>query len=165
MSVGQFRGGVAGLVWCPASQRYLLLKRSSAKDFAPGVWECVTGRVDQGEGFEDALRREVREELGVEVRIDFLLGTTHFYRGEEKPENELIGVVCLCSLAGPADVCIGAEHSEYRGVTAQEAVDLLVDADPSTRWIRRVIERAEAVRQLSPPALLGYYRQKGAELG
>jgi hypothetical protein len=32
-------------------------------------------------------------------------------------------------------------------------------------WIRRVIERAEAIRRLSPPALLAHHRQSGFELG
>ncbi|HEX6387601.1 MAG TPA: NUDIX domain-containing protein, partial [Anaerolineae bacterium] len=59
MSIGRFYGGVAALLYFPPTRQYLLLKRSPAKDYGAGTWECVTGRVDQGEGFEDALRREV----------------------------------------------------------------------------------------------------------
>lgn len=164
MTIGRFRGGIAAVIRSQEG-RYLLLRRSAAKDYAAGVWECVTGRVDQGEGFEDALHREVREELGVGVRIDLILGTTHFYRGEARPENELIGVVCLCSLDDPMAVRLSAEHSEHRWVTAGEALELLTAADASTQWMRRVIERAEAVCCLAPPALLGYYRERGVELG
>ena len=67
MEVGRFYGGIAVSVWSSRQDAYLLLKRSAGKDFAPGVWECVTGRLEQGEGFGDAIREEVREELGVEV--------------------------------------------------------------------------------------------------
>jgi hypothetical protein len=35
----------------------------------------------------------VREEIGIEMQIDGLLGTTHFYRGPAVPENELAGVI------------------------------------------------------------------------
>jgi 8-oxo-dGTP diphosphatase len=129
------------------------------------VWECVTGRVDQGEGFEDAVRREVREELGVSVQVELILGTTHFYRGRPEPENELIGVVYLCSMDAPGAICISAEHSESRWVDAGEAEELLSAADASTRWIVRVIERAEAVRRLLPGELAAYYRRTGFELG
>jgi 8-oxo-dGTP pyrophosphatase MutT (NUDIX family) len=165
MPIGRFYGGIGGLVWSPAREKYLLLKRSREKDFAGGVWECVTGRVDQGEGFEDALHREVREELGVAVRIEFLIGTTHFFRGEVHPENELIGVVYGCSLADESQpLRVSAEHSEHRWVTADEALALLATPDPSTQWMRRVIKRAEKLRHLLPPELRRHYRERGLEL-
>jgi hypothetical protein len=50
--------------------------------------ECARGRLEQGESFSDALRREAYEELSIEVQIDFIIGTGHFYRGDRRPENE-----------------------------------------------------------------------------
>ena len=165
MTIGRFLGGIAALVYRPEDERYLFLRRSAAKDFSSGVWECVTGRVDQGEGFEDALHREVGEELGVQVEIDLLLGTTHFYRGDPRPENELIGVVCLCSLASSAaQIQLSSEHDLMRWVSAAEAQELLGAGDPSTVWIARVVQRAERLRQLAPRDLLRAYRQLGIEL-
>lgn len=165
MSIGRFYAGIAALIWSPETSRYLLLRRSEHKDYAPGAWECVTGRVDQGEGFEDALRREVREELGVEVQVKHILGTTHFYRGSPDPENELVGVIYLCNLPDPSSIRIDAEHSEYRWLAAQQALDQLTVADPSTQWIRRVIQRAELIRPLLPESLLEFQRQISFELG
>lgn len=164
MTIGRFYGGIGAVIWSPEKQRYLLLRRAVSKDFAPGVWECVTGRVDQGEGFEDAVYREIREELGVVARVLCILGTTHFYRGAPVPDNELIGVVYLCAIDNANTIHISAEHDAGRWVTAQE-VDTLLDAsDPSTQWMRRVIERAEMVRGQLPPALSVYYQQTGFEL-
>ena len=165
MAIGRFYGGIAALVWSPESDRYLLLRRSAEKDFAAGVWECVTGRVDQGEGFEDALHREVREELGVEVQIELILGTTHFYRGAAHAENELIGIVCLCSLENPDVVRVSSEHSEYRWLSAGEAFELLDAGDPSTQWMRRVLRRAEALKAIVSPELRSLHRLEGVELG
>ena len=165
MPIGRFYAGIAALVWSPRSKQYLLLQRSPLKDFARGVWECVTGRVDQGEGFEDALRREVLEALGVEVQIESILGTTHFYRGTSDPENELVGVVYLCSLDDPATIHIGAEHSEYRWLSADQAIDLLSAADPSTQWAKRVIQRAESIRPMLPDHLVSFQARSGFELG
>jgi 8-oxo-dGTP diphosphatase len=156
---------VAALVRSPKDDKYLLLRRSAEKDFAAGAWECVTGRVDQGEGFEDALHREVMEELGVTVQVEFVIGTTHFHRGENTPENELIGVIYACALDDPAAIRTSAEHSEQRWVTAEEADALLTDLGPTTQWIRRVIQRAEAIRQLVPPDRLQLFREHGFELG
>lgn len=165
MTIGRFYGGIGAVIWSPEKQRYLLLRRAASKDFAAGVWECVTGRVDQGESFEDAVHREVREELGVTVRVLCILGTTHFYRGALTPDNELIGVVYLCAVDDAAAVCLSTEHDAMRWVTLQEAGALLTANDLSTQWMRRVLERVEEVRRLLPSSLLDYYAQTGFELG
>ncbi len=163
--IGRFLGGVGALVWDAATERYLLLRRSAAKDFAAGLWECVTGRVDQGEGFEEAVRREVREELGLDVTLEYLLGTTHFYRGTAVPENELIGVVYLCTLVGSPVLTLSPEHDAYRWVTAVEATHLLAASDPSTAWARRLIAHAAAITPLLSADLRALNRQLGFELG
>jgi 8-oxo-dGTP pyrophosphatase MutT (NUDIX family) len=161
MSIGRFYAGIAAVIWSAATSQYLLLRRSDQKDYGPGIWECVTGRVDQGEGFEDALQREVREELGVAVQVEYILGTTHFYRGTPIHENELVGVVYLCSLDDPGSVSIGPEHSEFRWLTAYVALEQLSATDPSTQWARRVIERAEIIRAMLPSKLIKINRQTG----
>ena len=130
MSIGRFYAGIAALIWSPETSQYLLLRRSEHKDYAAGVWECVTGRVDQGEGFEDALRREVREELGVDVEIEHILGTTHFYRGSSSPENELVGVVYLCTIPDPASIHLSSEHSEYRWLSIGASIRFVICLRP-----------------------------------
>ena len=165
MPIGRFIAGIAALIWSPRIEQYLILHRSEQKDFAPGAWECVTGRVDQGEGFEDALRREVHEELGTEVFIEHILGTTHFYRGDPIPENELVGVIYLCSLSDPNSIQISLEHTEYRWLPADQAIELLTASDPTTQWAKRIIQRAEVVRRMLPDDLLNFQKNNGFELG
>jgi 8-oxo-dGTP diphosphatase len=138
----------------------LVLRRTAEKDFAAGAWECVTGRVDQGEGFSEAVLREISEELGVSVRIDFIVGTMHFYRGEARPENEMVGVQYCCSIEDSEAITVSWEHAEHRWISAGEARELL----PEGHWLARVIQRAEAIRTLSPPELLTYFWQQGSEI-
>lgn len=165
MSIGRFLAGVGAVIWSPEMKQYLLLRRSEHKDYAPGTWECVTGRVDQGEGFEDALHREVREELGLDVQVQHILGTTHFYRGEPSPENELVGVVYLCTLPGPTSIHISEEHSEYSWLSADQAIKLLTSTDTSSQWAKRVIQRAEVIRSMLPGELASFQTESGFELG
>ena len=53
----------AGLLCCQG--RFLLGKRSPRRKAYPGVWDLPGGHVETGEAVEQALVRELREELGV----------------------------------------------------------------------------------------------------
>ena len=149
MAVGRFLAMVGVLVWRRDDGKYLLLQRSPAKDFAAGEWECASGRLEQGEGFVEAVRREAREELSLDVRIECLLGTAHFYRGDKVPENEMVGVHFGCSIPNDAGLRLSEEHSTHRWVTAEEAQGLF----PPDHWMSRLISRAEAFRELMPQEL------------
>ena len=146
MAVARFLAMVGVLLWRRNDGKYLVLQRSETKDFAAGEWECVTGRLEQGEGFPEAVRREAREELGLDVRIECILGTSHFYRGEMLPENEMVGVVFGCSIDEPTGLRLSDEHSSYRWVTLAETQDFF----PRAHWMGALIARAEAVRELVP---------------
>ena len=49
-----------------------------------GYWDVVGGFVEPGETADHAARREVREELGVDVRLERLLGILPGVYGPEK---------------------------------------------------------------------------------
>jgi 8-oxo-dGTP pyrophosphatase MutT (NUDIX family) len=159
--VGHFLAGIAALIWDPATEKYLLLQRSADKDYASGAWECVTGRVDQGEDFEQALHREVHEEIGASVQIEFIVATTHFYRGPATPENELLGIIYGCTIKNPTQVTIEEEHSQARWLTVQQVYEFLHEG----YWLRNVIERAELMKALLPQELRTVYRDQGFNIG
>jgi 8-oxo-dGTP pyrophosphatase MutT (NUDIX family) len=160
MVIGRFYAMVGALLWRPADGKYLVLRRTGEKDFGAGEWECVTGRVDQGEGFPEAVKREVAEELGIEVEVDFVIGTTHFFRGSAIPENEMVGVQFCCSVEHPGVVQTSWEHTEHRWITAEEAQSWF----PSDHWLGVTIRRAEEIRRLTPGALLNFRRAEGFAL-
>ncbi len=65
----------------------LLQRRSMNKDVAPGRWDTsVGGHVDPGESPEGAALREMKEEIGVDGRIEFL----HSYIHTNDYETELV---------------------------------------------------------------------------
>lgn len=150
MSPGRFLAGIAAVIR-NERQEYLMMKRVTGRDFGSEIWECVTGRVNQGEGFEEALHREVMEETGLRVQIESIVGLSHFYRGAHVPENELQGVVFGCAIVGGTEVVRSPEHSEHRWMSGDDALGFLTATDPGTLWFRKTIERAEALRKIQPP--------------
>jgi len=160
MPIGRFLGGISALIHHPDDNLYLILRRAAQKDVGAGDWECVTGRVDQGEGFEAALHREVREELGVEITVEFIIATTHFYRGDPVTENELLGVHFCCTVTDPDAIVISPEHDAHRWATAEE-VHALLGPD---HWLTQVIQRAEALRARMPADLRAFTRSHSLEI-
>jgi len=53
---------------CNRRGEFLLQKRSMRKKYFPGVWDSTGGRVLTGESCEDAVIREVREEVGLTIQ-------------------------------------------------------------------------------------------------
>ena len=69
---------VAGAL-CDAAGRVLIAQRPATKHMA-GRWEFPGGKVARGESEREALSRELREELGIEVReSQFCLRLSHSY--------------------------------------------------------------------------------------
>ena len=60
-------------------------KRSQTKDVSPSQWvTSVSGHVNAGDGYEETAVREVREELGIEVSLEFLGKFLYRYRYENE---------------------------------------------------------------------------------
>lgn len=63
--------------------KWVLIDKRKASGLLGGLWEFPGGKLDEGETLEQAVVREIREELGVEVRVGKKLGEyahayTHF---------------------------------------------------------------------------------------
>ena len=121
---GRFQISMGAIIEHPTKDKILLLKRTPKADFSPGIWEEITGRLDQDEEPYVGLRREIMGEAGIEVEIIKPLTIFHMYRGEQKPENELVGIIFWCK-AKSEDIKISGEHTEYKWLAPSEALELV----------------------------------------
>ena len=64
---GEYHLTVLGVI-ARTDGTFLITKRVMTKAWAPGWWEVSGGGVQAGESSEEAVRREVKEETGLDVR-------------------------------------------------------------------------------------------------
>ena len=86
----------------------LVIKKSDAEDVNPNTYDVPGGRLEYGETPIEGLKREVREEVGLEIEIVRPSRTWSFVKKEK--DFQLVGVTFLCRyVAGEAR--LSDEHS------------------------------------------------------
>lgn len=66
MATGHINSSCGAIIYCTATKRYLFLLRQNGK--FPGTWGLVGGKIERGESIIDGLKREIREEMGGEIK-------------------------------------------------------------------------------------------------
>ena len=86
----KFRVAVAAMIF--DDKGYILLCEHTYRKFHP--WGLPGGGLEYGENPEDGVRREVREETGLDVQVEKLL------YAESAPNNHHINLIYLCKIVG-----------------------------------------------------------------
>lgn len=105
-----------GAVITDGAGRIVVIRRGHAP--SAGLWSIPGGRVDDGESLEDATRREVREETGLDVAVQRVAGRVEIPAGDGAT-YDVTDFVCT-PLDVDAPLVAGDDASEARWVTAQE---------------------------------------------
>lgn len=127
----------------------LVLQR--AKNTSRGLWSLIMGRLERGETAAQAVRREIREETGIDAAALYTSGCadTFFNPGANAIE---ITPIFVAPFAAPPAVTLDHEHTAYRWVGFAEAIDLI--AYPGQRLALPEIKRDFADREPPPFRLL-----------
>jgi 8-oxo-dGTP diphosphatase len=111
-----------------SEHNYLCAKRGDWKQ-AANKWEFPGGKPEANELLEDAIMREIREELGVEITVQRLFDRT------TTGDIELVTFVCDLLGAKPTH---STDHSELRWVPESE-LSKLDWAEPDLPALKRIL--------------------------
>jgi 8-oxo-dGTP pyrophosphatase MutT (NUDIX family) len=117
MAEVQFWVGIHGII--ANRGRILVLRRAPAMTYKPGCWDLPGGHLALGESFDGCLLREVKEETGLDVAIERLIGL-------HKVDADLyLQALYACRLMLYQPIRLRPnEHAESRWVTLAEAAEL-----------------------------------------
>lgn len=114
---------------CPLIQNdgcYLLCKMADNRGVFPGQWALAGGGVEPGERIEEALRREIREELGEQLILDDITPWTFrddirikTYADGSQEEIYMIYLIFDC-LSANRDIRLNDEFQDYAWVKPEE---------------------------------------------
>lgn len=95
------------------------------RHFAPGMWSCLAGFVEPGETIEDAVRREVKEEVGLSV------GPVSYAMSQPWPFPGSLMIGCI-ALAEPGPLRIQESELEAaRWFSRRELAEMIEGVHPN----------------------------------
>jgi mutator protein MutT len=89
--------------------RLLTIKREPKDTHKPGIWEIPGGRLEPGENPFDGLKREVKEEVGLDIEIVEPLSVWHFTR----QDSQVITMIVFVCKPTAFNVKLSDEHTEF----------------------------------------------------
>lgn len=123
---------VVGAVIENENREYLCALRGPQMSLA-SYWEFPGGKIEQGESREEALKREIKEELKCEIEVfDQVEDTTYEY------ENVIVRLETFKAIIISGEP-IATEHSEIRWVPGTELLLTLNWAPADIPAIRKVV--------------------------
>jgi phosphoglycolate phosphatase-like HAD superfamily hydrolase/ADP-ribose pyrophosphatase YjhB (NUDIX family) len=126
-----------------AAERALLVRTRKWSNF----WGIPGGKVKWGEGCLEALRREIREETGLEiVDIEFALVQDCIHSKEFYRDAHFVLLNYSCRCAGEPVVQLNHEASEFRWATVEQALELPINQP--TRALLQAVAAGKRTREL-----------------
>ncbi len=101
---------------------FLLLKRSESENYG-GIWQMITGSIDENEKAFDTAIREIKEETGLTPQKLWVVPNVNSFYSPDK--DQLIMIPVFAALVNNDSVVISSEHSEFQWVDKEKAKSLL----------------------------------------
>ncbi|MGA3020554.1 MAG: NUDIX domain-containing protein [Candidatus Micrarchaeales archaeon] len=128
----------SGVIFLANGKGEILVQwRSERKKTFPGCYECsVSFHVTFGESYEEAARRELKEEIGVSAPIHYVGKFTYL----APPENEMVAVFISHS---DDEVELDKEEMDSARFYPRKEVEKIAKSEKAAPWFRSAWEIAK----------------------
>ena len=117
--------------------RLLILKRASDEVQMPNIWEIPGGRLEPGENPFEGVKRETKEETGIDIEVVHPLSVRHFKRDDGQTITMLI---FLCKALNE-EIKISKEHSDFEWINIEKSKKL-------SKFYEKEIEKYNQLKNL-----------------
>ena len=109
-------------------EKLLTIKRRPDDVHRPSQWDIPGGRLELGENPFDGIKREVKEEVGVDVDVVAPLEVQHFTRDDGQ---KITMIIFLCAPLSK-QIKLSKEHTEYEWMEIGKA-------EENVKWLHNTI--------------------------
>lgn len=147
---------VSVIIVLKSSTKYLLVKRSIKDSIFPGKWQNMGGKVELGEKVEEAIKREVREEVGLTVGKTPIFLKSYSWK-KDKNDPFRLGLIFLIYLEknfSDYKIKLDKELSDFMWLEPEEIAkmnekDLLIGKDSPTGTFQQILEAERVINNFT----------------
>lgn len=124
-AVNYTHADTAPIVMCTVvcGNELLLVKRGYGLADAEGYWSTVNGFIDEIKPVKEIARQELKEELGLKVRLNDIKVAKSYTLENPKEKRKYIVFACLITLETKPEIVLDREHTDYAWTTRAQLKD------------------------------------------
>lgn len=104
--------------------KFLVLKRKTETKYYPGMWQVITGKIEEGENPEQTVLREAQEETGRQVKdLWHIPYIGSFYDTRIKA---IQNIPIFAATLQNNDVILSEEHTDFKWLDYEKVNDYLI---------------------------------------
>ena len=100
--------------------KVLIIQRAEGDEAFPGLWEIPSGKRELLEKTIEGVKREVKEETGMEVEVGDPIGVFDFKVEKEDEIRDATQISFLAKPVGGVEVKLSSEHQNFAWITESE---------------------------------------------
>lgn len=129
-------------------EKMVLLIQRAVDDHWPNFYEFPRGKCDKGknENIRKCAIREIKEETGLDVKIEEFLGKFIYYADEGKRKNTCYNYLCSMKNVNQK-IKLSSEHQTYRWITQVGEAKLMVLPD-QLRFIEKILSTDNSINNI-----------------
>jgi mutator protein MutT len=103
--------------------KFLVVKRSASEKILPNKWELPSGKVEFEEDPNNALIREIEEEINITPEKFIPIKITDYTLGNKHKKKHTVQIIFLIK-SSDNKIKLSSEHDEYRWIDIEELNNL-----------------------------------------